>query len=422
MSRSHTARTDDAATWSPGPIDDDRFAAFARLCAEALNSHNASVERLEHYRAITDLDRTLAVFDGEQMVGTAVAHSFTMTLPGGQRPVAGVSGVGVWPTHRRRGILSALMRRQLADIRERGEAVAALFASEGGIYGRFGYGSASASAMITLRRGEAALRPDLPRDPGLQLRLASPGEVRDELSLVHQAAASTLVGEFARDKARWDLLLSGEERDRAGFSSLKCALAEDGTGPSGYALYRIRQQWDDHGVADCPLRVDQLYATTPAAHALLWEHVLTRDLVSTVSTALRPLDDPLFHLLSDKYPARSRLTDGLWIRLVDLPAALEQRSYAAPVDVVIEATDTYCPWNAGRWRLAADTGSAHCTMTDAEPDIRLDVSHLGAAYLGDTRLSSHLAAGSLTEETAGAAQRLDTALSLPTRPFCGVIF
>ncbi|NYI98469.1 putative acetyltransferase [Streptomonospora nanhaiensis] len=397
--------------------EESEFPAIVRVVGEALLGGKNDAE---FYRGLTDLDRTLTVFDGPQPVGSTTSHGFTMTLPGGPRPVAAVSAVGVWPTHRRRGILSALMRRQLADIRARGEDVAALFASEGGIYGRFGYGPAAAAVSFTLPTRDAALRPDAPRDPALRLRLLDAADARKEIAVVHQAAAPQRVGEFQRGDAWWTRVLRNPPGNP--FSDLRCAVAEDDAGPLGYVLYRTRQTWDDHGVADCALRVEELYATAPAAHTLLWEHVLTRDLVTTVTCDMAAPDDPLFHLLADPYRARRRHVDNLWIRLVDLPSALERRSYAAPVDVVLEVADRHCPWNAGRWRLTADTAAARCRPTDQEPDIRLDTAHLGAAYLGGTRLGGYLAAGLLTEVAPGAVQRLDTALHRADLPYCGNVF
>ncbi|MDA8372502.1 MAG: GNAT family N-acetyltransferase [Nocardiopsaceae bacterium] len=408
------------APWPIRPISESEFPAYAHTFGEALLAPDPF--GLDHYRAVTEFDRTLAALDGDQIIGGTTVHSFTMTLPGGPRPVAGVSAVGVWPTHRRRGVLSALMRRQLADIRERGENVAALFASEGAIYGRFGYGPASTMGFVTLHRSEGVLRPDAPRDPALRLRLSTPGESRRELAIVHQAAALQRVGEFQRNKDWWELLLRDAPEHRGGYSAYKCAIVEDDAGPLGYALYRIQQHVDDHGVPASKLWVVQHYATAPAAHTLLWEHLFSRDLIGTISIDMVAPDDPLYHLLADRYRARTVQGDGLWIRLVDLPGAVEQRSYAAPVDVVVEVADRDCPWNAGRWRLTADTGAARCCATEADPDIRLDVAHLGAAYLGGMTLGSYLAAGLITEETTGAVQRLDTALNRSDEPHCGAIF
>ncbi|MFD0776509.1 sterol carrier protein domain-containing protein, partial [Streptomonospora algeriensis] len=247
-------------------------------------------------------------------------------------------------------------------------------------------------------------------------------EARRELAEVHRAAAAQRVGEFQRDAAWWNKVLRDEPAERDGQGPLQCAIAEDDAGPLGYVLYRTRQRWSENGAAEGGVHVKELYATAPAAAALLWEHVISRDLVSRVTQDSAPADDPLFHLLADPYRVQRRRVDNLWVRLVNLPAALERRSYAAPVDTVIEVSDRYCPWNAGRWRLSADTDACRCTPTDDSPDISLDASHLGAAYLGDTPLGGYLAAGLISEAAPGAVQRLDTALRRSDLPHCADIF
>ncbi|MDA2813069.1 GNAT family N-acetyltransferase [Nocardiopsis sp. RSe5-2] len=407
--------------WPVRPIESDEFTAFARVCGTALLSARAPEDE-EFRRPLTRLDRTLAAFDGDRMVGTTVVHPFTMTLPGGPRPVAGVSAVGVWPTHRRRGVLSALMRRQLADVHEAGESVAALFATEGAIYGRFGYGPASRTIRARMLTRETALRPDVPRDASLSLSLGLLADMRKEMEQVHETVAARRVGEFQRDGAWWDLLLRDEPDERGGYAAKLCVVAANASGPQGYAVYRTKGGWDDE-VPDGRMEVAQVFSTTPAAEALLWEHLLGRDLVSEVSVDMLPDDTPLPHLLADRGRLRAAVGEPLWIRLVDLPRALEERSYAAPVDTVLEVADRDCPWNAGRWRLRADgAGSVQCVRTEAEPDLVVDVSQLGAAYLGSTRLGSYTAAGMATETAPRAAAELDLALTIDHEPFCSVVF
>lgn len=413
--------TTGSSPWTVRTIEEAEVPAFRRVVGEALNIPLARQQGALSPELIKG-GRTLAADLDGHIVGTTVAHPFTMTLPGGPRPVAGVSAVGVSPTHRRRGVLSALMRRQLADIRSGNEALAALFASEGGIYRRFGYGPAARAGRVVIRSREAALRRDVPRDPGLRVRLCDPQDVHEQLAHVHRAAALERVGEFQRDSHWWDKALSDPEDQRNGYTTLRCALVEGEQGPQGYALYRVKQQWDEHWVADSHLWLREAYATTPAARVLLWEHVLTRDLVSTVTVDSLARDDALYWLLSDPHQARTTVSDGLWIRLVDVQRALEQRSYAAPVDVTLGVTDATCPENAGHWHLSAGPDGTRCTSTDRAVDLSVDVAELGAAYLGDVRLGSHREAGLLTEHTSGAVERLDAALSRSTSAHCGLVF
>lgn len=408
-------------SWPVRPINESEFQSFAAVLYEAFADNRDRESAGQRLRPLVEFDRTLAAFDGDEVVGTAVTHSFRMTLPGGPRPVGGVSAVAVLPTHRRRGILTALMRRQLRDIRERGESVAALWASEAGIYGRFGYGEAARAADITLELSGLRLRDDSPRDPALRVRLTSPSQAAKELAVVHQAAAAQRLGEFARDERWWDRHLDDRAEARGGFSPFKCALVEDGTEPRGYAVYRVQPNWTEYGLPDGTLAVHELFATSPAAHALLWEHVIGRDLITTVRVPNQPLDAPLYGLLTSSARARTVLTDNLWIRLVDVAAALKQRAYLAPVDVVLDITDRMCPWNTGRWRLRAGTGGADCAPTDRAPELRLDIAPLGAAYLGGP-LGRYVDSGAVEELRQGAAAELSTALSWPSQPHCTVVF
>ncbi|WP_017626652.1 GNAT family N-acetyltransferase [Nocardiopsis chromatogenes] len=407
--------------WPVRPIESDEFTEFARVCGTALLS-SRDPEDEGFRRPVTDLERTLAAFDGDRMIGTTVVHPFTMALPGGPRRVAGVSAVGVWPTHRRRGVLSTLMRRQLADIRAAGESVAALFATEGAIYGRFGYGPAARCLDVRMDPRQVRLRPDVPHDPSLTLRLGPRAEMRKEMEALFSAEAESRVGQFQRSGAWWDLLLRDEPGEREGHGPWLCAVAEGPTGPQGYAVYRTKGDWDDE-MPNGRLELKELVSASPAAEALLWGHVLGRDLVGEVTARMLPADSPLFSLAADAYRVRAKVGEAFWLRLVDLPRALEERAYAAPVDTVLEVADRDCPWNAGRWRLRADgAGAAECVRTEEEPDLSLDVAQLGAAYLGWTKLNAYTAAGMATEATPRAAAKLDLALSIDHAPFCSVVF
>jgi predicted acetyltransferase len=378
-----------------------------------------------------EADRSLAAFDSAlpaelELVGTAGVYSFPMAVPGAVLPVAGVTMVAVLPTHRRRGILRSMMRRQLADIAARAEEpIAALWAAETPLYGRYGYGRASSHAFFRFRRGEGALSPTAPVDPGLTLRLAEPEEVAGDLAKVYAAVAARQPGFFERDDDWWERVLDDPEEDRRGASPLRCLLAADGDGVRGYALYRAAARWEQGtALPDSALSVWELVSEDPAAGAALWRDLLSRDLVTEVTADLRPADDPLLYQLLDPRRARVQLSDNLWVRIIDLPAALTRRAYAGPVDVVLEVTDELLPANAGRWRLrtGGGDGAASCARTDDPADIALNVSELGAAYLGGTRLGALAAAGLITEMRTGALGRLSAAMTWDPGPWCPRIF
>src|SRR6185437_13102832 len=367
------------------------------------------------------------------MVGSAAAYTFQLTVPGGVVGAGGVTFVSVLPSHRRRGILSAMMRRQLADIAARGEAVAALFASESGIYGRYGYGCASQHLRLTIRRYEGALTPAAAgllaaAGPAGPVRLMSglPAGQLGELVRVYDVARSHRPGMMARDDRWWQAMVDDPERIRRGMGPQKCLLAVDDSGPLGYALYRTKPDWGDDGLPSGHLAVRELFATDPAATAALWTDLLNRDLIGEVTARMQPVDDPLLDMLADRRRARAQVTDGLWVRLSDVPAALRQRSYSSAADVVIEVRDELLPGNAGRWRLQCpgpgEGGPACCERTTAAPDIALPVAALGAGYLGGTRLTGLAAAGVVTEHTKGAAARLSAALYADPAPWCPSTF
>jgi predicted acetyltransferase len=260
----------------------------------------------------------------------------------------------------------------------------------------------------------------------VRLRAAPPDELRAELAKVYDAAAPHRPGMMARDERWWQSVLDDGELRRRGMSARRCLLAGDDAGPRGYALYRTKPDWDDDGLPYGALSVRELIATDAEAAAALWTDLLTRDLIGEVAARGRPVDDPLLNMLADPRRARPYLTDGLWVRLIDVGAALRRRRYSCPADLVIEVTDDLLPANAGRWRLQcpgpADGGTPSCERTGAAADIVLPVAALGAGYLGGTRLGSLAAAGLVTERKEGAVARLSAAMYSDPAPWCPSMF
>jgi predicted acetyltransferase len=411
-------------------IADGEFAALADVSGQAF-LEGLSPEVTEYERQVIELDRTIAAFDGDEPVGTASAYSFTLTVPGATAAAAGITLVSVLPAYRRRGILSSLMTHLLADAARRDEPLAILFASESGIYGRFGFGLATSHLRLRIGRGEGklAIGEMASDDEQLNLRPAKPVKVQSELAAVYDAVLSSRPGMVARDGLWWDHLLGDPEFRRDGMSPLRCVLAEDRSGPRGYALYRTKSSWGADGIAAGTLRVRELMSTDPHATARLWTDLLNRDLVGEIIAPLRPVDEPLLAMLADQRRARPGLNDGLWVRLIDLPAALCGRTYAAGIDVVLDVSDPHFPANQGRWRLTATgLGSAggaaetSCQRVTDAADITLSVGALGAAYLGGTKLGQLAAAGHVRELTPGSLARLSAAMSWEPAPWNCTIF
>jgi len=412
---------DMAAFYPIRPISEEEFSAFYAVIEHAFNAQYPADLELRYEMAVFEFDRSLAAFDGATMVGTAAALSLRMTVPGGDATVAGVTAVATAPAHRRRGILTSLMHRQLADLRERGEAVAALFASEAGIYARFGYGAATSDLNLAIRRGEGALLVPATALGPLRLRTAAPRDATAELAKVFESVLHERPGMFARDDRWWEHVLWDPEHRRSGRSPQRCVIAEDDAGPRGYALYSVRPSWGDDGIPDGVLQVRELMATDPAAYAAIWNDLLSRDLVSEVRAVSRPVDEPLLYLLADRRRTRARLFDGLWVRLVSVPKALAGRRYSCPVDVVIEVADDVFAENTGRWRLRApgraEDTRATCERTSAAADVTLPVQSLGAAYMGGTTLGALARAGLAEQASPGAIAALSSALSWEPAPW-----
>lgn len=403
------------------PLAEDEWHRLVELDEEAFSSPHPP-EALEHVKQMLEFDRTLGAFDGDLLVGAAAAYSLTMTVPGGPIPVAGVTWVAVLGSHRRRGVLRSLMLRQLDDLHERGEPVAALYASEAAIYGRFGYGRAADTMFFRIPTHGSAFRPDAPADPNLRLRIARPAEVRPALEKVFGEVVTTRPGLYARCAGRWTGVLRDDEHARGGLGPLRCVLAEDDGGPRGYALFRVKPGFTEWDVPDGEVRLKELFAVDPAAYAAVWRAVLDRDLCARVVAPHRPVDDPLVHLLADPRHLNAGMRDDLWVRVVDVGPALTARRYAAPVDVVLEVRDPVCPWNEGRWRLAADTAGATCERTTAPADVELSVNVLGSGYLGGQPLTPYAAVGAARELRPGALAALSAAMSWEPRPWGGLIF
>ena len=413
-------------------ITQDELLAVHNLHEHAFHSLPLSDGARTRVQSRVEVERTVAAFDGGSMVGAAGSFSFRMRVPGALAAVAGVSLVAVLPSYRRRGILASLMRHQLDDLHERGEAVAALYASEARIYGRFGYERASWHAGFSLRGGEGELAADAPTDEAPRLRIAEPESARAELAKVYEMVLDERPGFFARNEAWWDRALADEPEFREGATPLRCVLAEDASGPRGYALFSGRERWDgDAFLPDSVIEVREVMTADPAASAAIWGDLLSRDLTTEFRLRGRPVDDPLLYQLADPRRARARLTDALWTRIIDVPGALARRRYSSPVDAVIEVHDDLLPSNAGRWRLttagaAPDGGGleASCVPAGASQtaDVALDVTQLGAAYLGGTPLGALATAGLVTEGRPGAVRQLSAALSWDVAPWCPVNF
>lgn len=398
------------------PVTRDEIGAFVRTDLAAFGEGKPDPARMELEWTNLELDRTLAAFDGGEIVGTGRLFSFELTLPGlATLPVAAVSWIGVLPTHRRRGILTAIKRRQLDDAAERGECMAVLLASEGLIYRRFGYGIASTWMTAELERRHSAFLH--PVTTGGRVRLVDEDTARKVLPELFDRARRVQPGAVQRVDAWWADQFFWREREGLGGRFFAVYEAPGGT-LDAYVAYRIEKRWEN--VARNTLVVDDMVSVTPQARAVLWRYVCDVDLIETIRAFPIPVDDPLRWLLVEFRRLRvTRLGDGLWVRLLDVPAALTARSYSGSGRVVFDVHDAFRPEGgaAGRFALEAGPEGATATHTNAEPDLVLGVADLGAAYLGGVSFSALARAGLIEERIPGALSRADVMFRSEPQPY-----
>ena len=371
-------------------------------------------EQLDRFLRVLELERMHAAFEDGEIVGGAGAFSFDLSVPGGSLPCAGVTVVGVSPTHRRRGVLRAMMRAQLDDVHERGEPIAALWASEETIYGRYGYGIAAWMGEVSLKREWAAFARPLERRG--RVRFVEPAEAKALFPPVWEALRRERPGVFARSEAWWELRRLRIPDEESSNPRRFAVLELDGDAQA-YAIFKRHPGWED-GATDARTEVVEAVGATPEATAEIWRFLLDIDWTARLEAQLLPLDHSLLLLLATPRRARYRLFDGLWVRLVDVGAALSGRAYAGEGSVVFEVRDAFCPWNEGCWKL--DGGAA--SRTDEPAELALDVDALGSAYLGAVSFAELRAALRVEELAEGAVARADALFAWRPLPWCPEIF
>ncbi len=372
--------------------------------------------QLELLARVLPAERVHAAWEDGRAVGGAGSFPFQLTVPGGRVAAAGVTAVGVLPSHRRQGVLRTMMRAQLDACHERAESVAYLWATEDTIYGRFGYGVASFTGEIELSRDRAAFH--TPFEPIGRVRLVPLDGAEPVVAPIYARVAAATPGMFERSSAWWQARpLADPEWRRRGGGELQCAVLQTDDGPAAYALYRLSMAFD-RGVQTGAIEVTEAMGDTPEATRAIWRYLMDIDWMARVKAWLLPLDHPLLLLVAEPRRLRFSVRDGLWLRLVDVGAALSARSFAATGDVVIEVDDAFCPWNGGRWRVAG-TG---VTRTREDPDLRCDVTALGSVYLGGFTWAQLRRALRVEELRNDAIARADALFRADRSPWCVEIF
>jgi predicted acetyltransferase len=371
---------------------------------------------LARARQRLECDRSFVAVDADgEVVATAGAHSFAMSLPGGtQLGCAGITLVSVRADHRRRGVLTGLMDRLLQQARARGDAVAALWASETPIYGRFGFGPAIPTVEITLDRDHAALQLSGPVE---DVTLVDRHVAREAFPAIRAQVSASRPGLLARSPGFWDSVLDEESTPPSGTGPRQHALLPG----RAYALYRLRPDWTA-GAPTGQVVVSELHATDPEAAAAMWRFVTDVDLASSTVAGRRPVDDAVLAMVVDQGRARVAEDWPLQVRLVDLARVLSTRTYHGDGSLVLDVRDRQLPDQDGRWHLEVSAGQGACRRTDRAADLQLDIAALSTVFLGGVRTTQLAAAGRVGQDGSDAAARLDRLLATDVAPWQEFMF
>ena len=393
------------------PITVDEYEEWMRAMERGFGEDTGSNMTLHHpvtgAAPWAEFDRSVAVFDGQEIVGTSHSYTFDMAVPGGSLPIGAISHVCVQPTHRRRGILTSMMQLQLADFHERGEPLSGLNTSETVIYGRYGFSVGAFRENWSIDRQYSEFTDSA--EPHGRIAFIQSNEIEDLFPKVYAQATSGRPGVVARSSAEWRrIVFDPPESRRSASKYFSVAYYSDG-GIDGYAIYRISGE---------TLLVHELMAVTDEAYSALWRFCFSVDLRTNTIARKRPVDDPLPWMLADPRRLRRTVQDGLWLRVVDVQAALAGRKYQSDGDLVFEFSDSFCPWNQGRFKLVAGPDGAQCAPTTEAPDIGMSATQMGSTYLGAVPFTVLARAGLVEEFSDGALERADVMFSHNLQPWC----
>lgn len=391
-------------------VTDEEFPAWAR--SVGLNfAEEPSPRRIERLRRLIEVERAFAVFDGDRVVANSGAFTFDVSLPGGSsRGCAGVTTVGVASDWRRRGLLNRMMRAMLDQARDRGEPFAALYASEATIYGRFGFAIAAPHVEIVVDTVRCRIERPVGTD---DVALVDVPTAVASFPSIYDAARRQRGGMMSWSQRWWRTVLEDDDPDtRDGYSPRFLALVPD----RGFATYRWKEHFE-HMTPMGDVEITELVATDPEAESALWEFVFGIDLTVKVRSFMRPPDDALLYLVDNRALVHDRGSEHLYLRLVDLPAALTSRAYSADGDVTFSVTDATCPWNAGSWRLVASDGTATCEKVDGHGEVALDVAELASITLGGVKLDHLVRARRAEVRRPEAVLRVDRMFAVERAPW-----
>ncbi|MBO0811320.1 MAG: GNAT family N-acetyltransferase [Microlunatus sp.] len=394
-------------------VSEDQLEAFERAVTLGFHSDYHGDE-WEAERKVYEPGRWFGFRSGERWVTSALSMARRMAVPGGTLDVAAVTAVTVAPAFRRRRLLTQMMRHQLTTI---SEPVALLFATESVIYGRFGYGGLTRQLRLSGKTRELGFLPEVDLGPG-SVDEVTLEQYRALAAPLRAAILPDRPGHLERTEDWWASVLNDPERWRNGASARRYVLhfAGDGT-PDGFACFRTKRADDGREV-----QIEELDASNPQSYAALWRWLLDLDLVRTVTRHSAPVDDPIHELLANPRMIKTELTDAAYARIVDVPAALQARTYSVDLDLVLEVVDQFLPDAGGRFRLQGGADGATVTRTDRSPDVTLTARQLAISYLGGTPATAFARAGLIEEHTPGALRTVTAGFGSDRAPFCPDFF
>lgn len=396
----------------------ERFAEFLRT-AEVAFSEDVSDELIKRVESVSDRERYLCAMEDDRFVATSGVFSVRLSVPGGEMAAGGITWVTVLPSHRRRGIMRELMRRMIDDCHRRGEPIAMLWAAEAAIYQRFGFGIGTFSVNLEAEPKAFAFARDWPMEG--RFRLLPAGEGREIVEPVYEAARSGRSGFLSRTPDWWAGILPDPGKDKKGGEAKRLVVYETAAGAEAYAVYKTKPEWGVRGSSH-QLLVDEAIGSSPRGTREIWRYLLSVDLVRTVKTWRLPSDHPLLVLAAEPRRLGVTMGDGLWVRVVDVVAALEGRTYGIDGHghrrLTFDLRDDYCAWNAGRWSLDVEDGRARVTRTDGGADLALDANDLASLFLGGFSASVLANAGRVVEVRPGGLAAADSLFTTPLMPWC----
>jgi predicted acetyltransferase len=402
------------------PITEDEILAFRTSITEAFGSDlpEDDVEGEERFLEQLPLERTRCAFDGSDLIGTLGTFEYDVTVPGGAAlALAGTTMVSVAPTHRRRGALRLMMLAHLEDARAHGEAFAGLWASESSIYRRFGFGLAADMVEVELDARALDFGSD---EPVTQIRRLDAAEAKTSLPVVYDRVRTTRPGMLSRPDAWWKWRTFYDPQQwRNGASAKRYVVHECADGIDGYVIYRQKEKWE--AFPEGKISIIELLASTGEAHDALWRYITGIDLFPKVTYWNQPVDDELHWRVTEPRRVQRKISDSLWLRILDVERALSSREYPVPGTLRIGVHDAIFPDLEGAYLLTVGEEGASCTRTDDEPEVYMDIDALSAVYLGGRQLWSLARAGRV-HGTSDTIRKADAMFSWDPAPWTVSVF